>query len=167
MAPAYDRDAHERVVFALVPPAPIGFSGYSMSERWGDRPPRTRSPLNRLVAAAAILAASLLAGCGGGGKSATVDEAQKEAREAAAVKRIDCKEVKASPEKATKVQSQVLAGIVRAAPTAEPSLEAIATAVTEACERAKPQDRAYQQAIFLAALNLGLERGTVERLQRE
>ena len=141
-----------------------------MFERWGRQSAANIIALNRGAVAAAIIATSLLAGCGGGGKPTTVNSAQKEAgeaREAAAAKRIECKEVEASSEKATRVQSQVLAEIVRVAPTAEPSLEAIGKAVTEACESAKREDKAYPLAVFLTGLNLGLERSTVERLQRE
>jgi hypothetical protein len=123
--------------------------------------------LNRGVLAAAIVAASLVAGCGGGGKATTANEAQKEAAEAAAAKRIECKEVAASGERATKVGSRVLAEIVRVVPTAEPSLQAIEKGVTEACESATPQDSAYPLAVGLVGQNLGLERGTVERLERE
>jgi hypothetical protein len=123
--------------------------------------------MNRGVVAAGIISALLVVGCGGGGKSTAVKEARKEAAETAAAKRIDCKEVETSSEKATRVESRVLAEIIRVAPTAEPSLQAIEKTVTEACESAKAEDRAYPLAVFLVGLNLGLERRTVERLQRE
>jgi hypothetical protein len=150
--------------------ASTGFSVYPVFKPWGRQSAENIIAVNRGVIVAAIIATSLLAGCGGGGKPTTVNEAQKEAREAreaAAAKRIECKEVEASSEKATRVQSQVLLEIARVAPTAEPSLQAIGQAVTEACESAKREDRAYPRAVFLVGLNLGLERPTVERLQRE
>jgi hypothetical protein len=123
--------------------------------------------MSRGLVAAAIIAAALVAGCGGGGNPTTVNEAQKEAGEAAAAKRIECKEVEVSSEKATRVESRVLAEIVRVAPTAEPSLQAIGKAVTEACESARAEDRAYPLAVALVGQNLGLGQATVERLERE